>query len=26
MGHPARLDALKRTYERFPEIDGRSAP
>ncbi|HYO73931.1 MAG TPA: DUF5953 family protein [Archangium sp.] len=23
---PAHLDALKRAYERFPEIGGRAAP
>jgi hypothetical protein len=26
LDNPAQLDALKRTYERFPEIGGRSAP
>jgi hypothetical protein len=26
LDNPAHLDALKRTYERFPEIGGRSAP
>ncbi len=26
LDHPAHLDALKRAYERFPEIGGRSAP
>ncbi len=26
LDNPAHLDALKRAYERFPEIGGRSAP
>ena len=26
LGNPAHLDALKRAYERFPEIGGRSTP
>ncbi|WNG27279.1 hypothetical protein F0U62_27125 [Cystobacter fuscus] len=26
LDHPAHLDALKRAYERFPEIGGRSTP
>jgi hypothetical protein len=26
LDHPEHLDALKRAYERFPEIGGRSTP
>ncbi|WP_368671003.1 DUF5953 family protein [Myxococcus sp. AM010] len=26
LDNPTHLDALKRAYERFPEIGGRSAP
>uniref|UniRef100_UPI001F0797E6 DUF5953 family protein n=1 Tax=Myxococcus vastator TaxID=2709664 RepID=UPI001F0797E6 len=26
LDNPAHLDALKRAYERFPEIGGRAAP
>jgi hypothetical protein len=26
LDNPAHLDALKRAYERFPEIGGRSTP